>query len=134
MYFQSHDAIDYLNTGCFQPLGQCNVGLFIITSFEFDNSDDSLSPGGGIYHRIDNGGVIIRSIECLFDRQYIVICRGLIQKPDNDVERFIGPVNQQILGCDGFEAIMIKIDDSLRITSGVRGKQEIRAQISIDQL
>ena len=99
------EAIDDLHPGAFERIGPQDILFFVETGFQFHHGGYGLARLRRVDQRADDRRLLARAIERLLDRHHIGIDRRLFEEGDDDVERLIGMVDDNVLGPDRGEAI-----------------------------
>jgi hypothetical protein len=86
---------------------------------------DRLAGLGRRDQRVDDGGLLAGAVERLLDRHHVRVLGRLAEVGDHDVERFVGVVDDDVLGADRREAIAAELADALGETRGEGGEFEV---------
>src|SRR5271165_676859 len=114
MGLELDEAIDDLRAGSLQIPGPADVGLFVKARLQFDQRGDGLAR----FRRVDEGshdravgrGAIERLLYC----DHIGIVRRLIEELDDDVERFVRMMDDEIFLPNRCKAIPAMFLDPFR--------------------
>ncbi len=130
---QLQKPVDDLDAGAFEIARPADIGFLVKTRLELDHCRDRFAGLGGLGERLHDRAVVAGAVERLLDRRHRRIARGLAQELDDDVEAFIGMMDDDVLLPDRGEAIPAEIADPLRKPGIVRCEDQIRALVD-DQL
>ena len=115
------EAIDDLRPRPLEIPRPADVGLFVEARLELDERGDRLAGLRGLDQGSDDRAVGRGAIERLLDRDDIRIMRRLVEELNDDVERFVGVMDDQILLPDRGEAIAAVLSPA-RETAGCKAE------------
>ena len=121
------EAVDDLRARPLEIPRPADVGLFVETRLELDERGDRLAGLRRLDQGSDDRAVGRGAVERLLDRDDIRIVRRLVEELNDDVERFVRVVDDEILLPDRGEAIAAELLDPLGKSRVVRRKLEVRA-------
>ncbi len=124
---------DDLDAGAFEIARRADVRLFIETRLELNQRGHRLAGFGGLDQRAHHRTVVARPVERLLDGDDGRIAGRLAHELDDDVEAFVGMVDDDVLRLDGGEAVAAEIADPLGKARIVWGEEQVRPLVD-DQL
>jgi hypothetical protein len=101
--FESHEAIDDVNSCLLHFSGPRDVVGFIEASFQFDKNRNLFFVVGGGNEGVEDGGITARSVKGHFDGEDLRVGGGLFQEGDDRLETFVGVVQEDVVLADGLE-------------------------------
>ena len=122
---QFDEAVNHLHAGAFEIARPSDVGLFVEPRLEFDERRDRLARLRRFGKRPHDRRVVGGAVERLLDRDDVRIARGLLQELHDDVERFIGMMNDQVLLPDRGEHIAAVIAHAFGMARNVGHEFEV---------
>ena len=105
-------AVDDMHAGLFELLGPFEVGQFIETRHHFDHHGHAFAGLASLPQRLHDGRFFRCPVERPLDRDHIRIGRGLPQILQNDIEGFIGVMDDDVLCGYRREAIVVVLGDA----------------------
>src|SRR5262245_18569717 len=102
---QIDKAKDHLYAGLLESASPVNVALFVEPRFQFNDRGNRLTGLGGINEGGDNWRILRSPVQRLLDCTDVRVARRLAEELDDNIERFVRVMNQDVLGSDRREAV-----------------------------
>ena len=119
------ESVHHLHAGALEVAGPADVGLLVEPRLEFDQRGHRLSGLGRFRQRPHDRRVVRGAVQRLFDRDHVGVAGALLQELDDDVEGFIGVMDDQILLPDRREDIATVIAHAFRMARHIGYEFEV---------
>ena len=106
---QFEEAVHHLHAGAFEIARPADIGFLVEPRLQLDQRGHRLAGLGGLRQRAHDRRVVRGAVQRLLDRDDVGIARRLLQELHDDVERFIGVMDDQVLLPDRREDIAAMI-------------------------